>query len=414
MFDTVKLHINIQLSEDELQAIDWNKTNSTEDHSNTRSKTLFKHYHKHDDEPRLIYRLKEDGSSTSSLKVEVSIPKFLYGNNVEQFREEDIPLFLTRLRQFLATALRLPVSRIPDLRFVETEKLHVCYNFDVGERKKDYLKAFSHLERAGYQLNVLGNSSSVYWEAKTRREKIYDKKQEIVNEAKRKKKTLNQHLVDRAKGLLRYEIELSDSELRKKSSKRLLGELLDFEWATHILQKGLSNIGASNLNGNTSFSDLIRRIDKHTLLSSELKNTLTAFVVRYHQFGEEYCRNFYPRATYYRLMNYLKDEFGISRLSFGSSALPPLFVERKRQSPSVITKYLDSDFLNNSLIMLENVAFSERLTRIVMKIRRTLSAWDIMDEQSVTIKRITVNKVLVDDYPKILQLVREQLVAPAV
>src|SRR5690606_30095902 len=127
--------------------------------------------------------------------------------------------------------LKIPLSRVPSIGRCTVEKVHVCKNFNVGNQKQHYLRAMSSCNIAKYQKRhycAVGcdKIESVEWIASKRKEKIYDKEAEIQQ---RKQTSINERHLKKAKGLLRYEIELSDNEIRQININRRAYDVLNID-----------------------------------------------------------------------------------------------------------------------------------------------------------------------------------------
>lgn len=355
MFDTIKLDVKLYLSPDEIDSIIWIKTDTNQFHDYNSRKTVFKTYGAQEGMPRLRYRYKEDNPSVSTLKVELSIPKFLYGNNVSELKEADIPLFFSRLRAYIADVLMIPLERVPEIDMVEVEKLHICYNFRVDDNVRHYLVALSSVSRAKYRTNVLGNGTTVEWRSVTRKEKIYDKEWEILCAAKASRKRVNQQLLNEAKGILRYEIELSDKELRRQSSGRIAGELLDFQYARGVLQKGIEEIGLNNNVRSSNLKLLLSVICSTPNITLQNKHNLISFLVLLANFGDDYCRRHYSQPTYYRMRSDMQNYLGIKQLVLSEVYLPSLVIVPQ---PTLVDKCF---LMHNSYPVLETRNISKQL-----------------------------------------------------
>jgi hypothetical protein len=82
--------------------------------------------------------------SSQTLKVQVSIPKFLYGDNVTMLTEPDIPLFFERLRE--------RIHHLFDVYIPHSDwtlsRCDVCCNFQVGKKVSEYTRMLSRQQLA--------------------------------------------------------------------------------------------------------------------------------------------------------------------------------------------------------------------------------------------------------------------------
>lgn len=324
MFDTVKMRMELQLSAAEIATIDWDSTDTNIYHQYGKDTIVYKKYYKGDSQPRLKYSYRQNDPGKSYLTVEVSIPTFLYGDNVSQLKPQDIPVFFSLLQKHIAAAFKVPLNRIQDPGDAVVSKLHTCYNFRVGTSVSTYLAAFSKIERSPYRLDVYGNGTTVSWTAQSRKERMYDKLAEIRSKTNRS--GINQNLINRAKGILRYEIELSNYDLKTKSSRRLAKELLDPDFAQEQIEKGLKGIGASKSISVSSLRQLVINIGAHPLLAKQTKTNLIAYVCQAEMLGKQYCDDYYSKSRLSDIRRLLRDNFGINHLVFSNVVLPPLRV----------------------------------------------------------------------------------------
>ncbi|UKS27385.1 hypothetical protein LOZ80_00055 [Paenibacillus sp. HWE-109] len=93
MFDTITLKTYIHIAHDLLHTYD-NQPITYYDHNTGFHKSIYKIHDKYI--PYIVYR-----EINQLLEFQISIPKFLYGNNVILLKESDIPLFFQRLYQRL-------------------------------------------------------------------------------------------------------------------------------------------------------------------------------------------------------------------------------------------------------------------------------------------------------------------------
>lgn len=342
MFDTVKLGIPISLTEQEIEAVDWTRTNSSFKPSKKEAPTIFKELHDKNYKgcPFIRYTYKEDNLAKCWLKVEVSIPTFLYGSNVYELQGRDLDMFYKRLRKHVADELKLSVSRVPPIDQCTVEKVHVCKNFNVGNLKQHYLKAMSASTIPRYQKRFycsIGSEKveSIEWKATKKKEKLYDKEAELQQQGDYLDKP--RHLA-MSKGLLRYEIELSDREIRLISPSRRVADVLKIEEAVRILQKGLIRNGLSSGVKYTSIKQVLNVINQ-TSLPLRTKSSLIAFSTEMMVNGEDVCREKYSLSTFQERQRQLRSILGVKELLIGDILLPPLrVISDQKKTATVLAK----------------------------------------------------------------------------
>jgi hypothetical protein len=327
MIDTIKFDIPVHLSEDEIRNIRWTKTNTTKSKNNGSRLTVFRFIHDENKtgDPHILYVYKKDNPSKSWLKVEVSAPKFLFGNNVQEIDERNLNLFMSQLRKHIALKLNLPLSRIPSLWTTEIEKLHVCKNFYVGNKKQQYLKALSITNKARHQKllyyqNGTENIESIYWNAESRKEKIYDKEAEIE-----KNHSNTTSRIPSAYGIIRYEIELSNYDLRKLSSKRIAREVLKFNKLEELLQNSLDRLGISQCQ---SITKVVQAIQSSQTTVKQ-KQKLIKFAYDFLKGGESSYMDFYSRSGFYKLKKQLETLLGVTQLLITEESLQPFEIKKE-------------------------------------------------------------------------------------
>ena len=337
MFDTVKIAIPLMLSKLEIENIEWNQTDSSR--RQAVNNTIYKKLYDNDFKglPFIRYTYREDDPSKCRLKVEVSIPTLLYGSNVNELRADDIDTFFKMMRKYISVKLKIKLSRIPPINTWTAEKVHVCKNFNVGQLKSRYLNAMSGCSIPKYQkrtYNAKGSDrvESVEWKATKKKEKLYDKEAEVEQQHQYPDKS--RHL-KRAKGILRYEIELSDTEIRKISPGRRAVEILEMDVAAEILQKGLDRNGLSSGVKYTSLQQVIDAINQETI-PLRTKSSLIAFATELLFSGEDECLNKYAASTFRKRKMQLRGILGTDVLLIGDSMLPPLRVVPQKKKTATV------------------------------------------------------------------------------
>jgi hypothetical protein len=340
MIDTVKFDIKLILTEEQIDNISWTDIRKRMKNNMVRCE-LFNE--QDDTQPRIIYSFREDDVNRAWLKVELSLPRFLYGSNVYELKQVDIKPAMRKLRRYIAETLAVPLSQVPHYDEWEVEKLHICKNFDVGPHLQHYLRLLSTIQKPGgyktipYTAADSNNLESVVYQRKSKRNKrvckFYDKQAEVMERETGPNK--NKHLQE-AEGILRFEIELSSYEMRKQSPGRLAKDLLTPQFAVKTLQDELISLGLSMPIKQSSMKTVIDTINR-TSLNVRTKSMLIAFLTELHLNGKEYCKQKYSRTSYYDNYNKLKEILGMDEILFTDIDLPPLKVHKdsfKKQKES--------------------------------------------------------------------------------
>ncbi|WP_167569034.1 phage/plasmid replication domain-containing protein [Brevibacillus migulae] len=345
LVDTVKFDLRILLSKKEIGRIPWSKIEK-------RPQSKMTYYRLFDSKDASIPRITYAESSKSGeawLKVEVSMPRFLYGSNVYEVTSADIKRFFKELRRCVADRLQIPLSKVPLIEQSEMEKLHLCKNFKVGKLLPDYLRVLSEVELHGHKMvphyySGRRRFEGVEWRkgAKGKRAmKVYDKHEEI-----RQNKTYHdkQQLLADSQGVLRFEYELTSYEMKKLSPSRIAGELLNPRLIAQMLRKNLSKLGVDKSTKASAFDNMINCINQQSW-DTRKKNSLIAFITQLYIEGEGHCRKKYSRSAYHANYNALKKLFKVNKIVFSDIDLPALKIEKrsvdkKRLSPSFAEKDL--------------------------------------------------------------------------
>ncbi|SDD37627.1 hypothetical protein SAMN02799630_03605 [Paenibacillus sp. UNCCL117] len=74
------------------------------------------------------------------LRLQLSIPKFLFGNNITLIKATDIDAFFTELQQEISHLLGI---KIEDSQW-KVQRLDLSWNFNVGNKVQDYIKQISN------------------------------------------------------------------------------------------------------------------------------------------------------------------------------------------------------------------------------------------------------------------------------
>ncbi|HID43003.1 MAG TPA: hypothetical protein EYP30_04380 [Archaeoglobaceae archaeon] len=168
------------------------------------------------------------------LKVETSLPKILYGDNVELLKDEDIPSTLDELSNRV-------VDLFGDIPHMGGWRVHGRIDavfgwnaiWDNENHIVDYLHAFKSLELPRHYSQSVDRESTLYWRNKSRVIRMYDKEAEAK--------------VDKACGILRFEVQSNraSSELKDvaKVESTKAKDVLTWNNAKSILERYLDRLG---------------------------------------------------------------------------------------------------------------------------------------------------------------------------
>jgi hypothetical protein len=225
MFDTVRLLAeNIVLEKEKLLCLHKTEITTYLDRDTGEVTDVFKITD--NDIPFIKYN-----STHHHLEFEVSIPKLLFGNNIEMTRKEDIDTFFNTITRQLNNLLGCSIDKSEWV----CKRVDVCWNFQVGGQVDDYIKQLSLIKFPYRDTITYNHSESVIWQNGSTRSTLYNKKKEV-------KKKGNTLLLEKAKGILRFETSPSYYEMRDFSPRRLAGELLTKEFFIYITRKFSSQL----------------------------------------------------------------------------------------------------------------------------------------------------------------------------
>jgi|SRR5947209_7275056 len=163
--------------------------------------------------PRLTYSTSRTG--ISFLIAEVSLPKMLYGTNVELISEDVLPSALDTISDHVSSV----TGENFDARTARVGRLDVCDNFEVGE---EYVHAYLHaLHNAHYPRMVRNvfESGSVNFKNSTETVTVYSKLTEVSARALKRRATVAE--VRAAVGILRVEHRYQTSSRVRRLAERL-------------------------------------------------------------------------------------------------------------------------------------------------------------------------------------------------
>lgn len=306
MIDTIRISGDYEIDDAMLYAIPW--TNSYGIHGGGGNGYFGE---------RFVYRAKgqtvslEYASETKKLTVEISIPRFLYGNNVQMIAEHDIKIFFQKLNDYLKTKFYAYPRH--DWTLFQVNRMDVCWNFHVGQLVADYIQAFSHIYLPRYTTRIYGGGESVEWSNKSKRMSFYDKEKEV------RKRKQDDTVIEMAKGILRFEVNLRVYDLKCISYKRWAGELLREEVVKHFLLSHIHKLGLDRQFIICNQLEIAKKLCE--AYKPHKAQQLLGFILLRQLFGEEKVKQF-SRSTYDRRIKELS-KLGVAPM-FSSKKLPPL------------------------------------------------------------------------------------------
>lgn len=170
--------------------------------------------------------------SRGELKLETSLPKVLYGENVSLLKPDDVTRTLdeisNRVSDFVGGAI-LPVSEW-DVR----GRIDAVFSWQAGAKVADYLHAFKAVELPRHYSQAVDRQATLYWRNSQRVLRLYDKHREQPD-------------VSKSRGQLRFEAQLNHAkgELEKMGTNSTKAkDILNWQNARAILDGYLTGLGA--------------------------------------------------------------------------------------------------------------------------------------------------------------------------
>ncbi|MEC0248168.1 hypothetical protein P4H65_20435 [Paenibacillus chitinolyticus] len=230
---------------------------------------------------------------SQSLIVQVSIPKFLYGNNVRLLQEKDISVFFQCLHERLFELFGVTL-RAEDW-YLYHNRLDVCWNFTVGGQIDDYLNRLSRLHLSFKKTVVTGDLETVAYKNKSSQIIFYNKQKEVIHSRESKE------VIGQADGLLRMEIRPSHHDWIKFSKRKRVIDLLKVDVFTEITRKVMNQLIFPNEPGGISPAWLRSQPSKISQIE-----TLLGFQLLQQEVPEGVLKQFYTAATYVNRKNLVK------------------------------------------------------------------------------------------------------------
>ncbi|NIK70561.1 hypothetical protein [Paenibacillus sp. BK720] len=284
MFDTVKLKVRpIYIDSDTMAELNAKSFTSLSKETGALSSS----YTIYDEQIPFIKYIE----SSQTLHVQVSIPKFLYGDNVTMLTEADISFFFERLQNRIEQLFHI---HIPHDEWT-ISRCDVCWNFQVGKDVGEYVKWFSKQKLAYKDTITYNQDQTVAFKNKSSGIQFYDKHKQVtrVKEAS--------DLIERSKGILRLEVNPSDNDIKKYAPERKAVELLTKPFFDYMTDKALRQMEYPSEASEISLSWLME--NKESISKIE---TMLGFQMLQRMFDESTLRQIYKSSTFANRKNMAK------------------------------------------------------------------------------------------------------------
>jgi hypothetical protein len=235
VFDTVRLGVaGLDTDIGMLKRRGWEQITRTRNVQGEDCDTVQLVSLRRDESPHYLSYSPESHNTWGELKVETSLPKMLYDDNVELLRDEDMPAVLDELSNRVSDAF----GDIPHVgEWNVRGRFDAVFGWDAKgdgcNHVPDYLHAFKSLELPRHYSQSVDRESTLYWRNKSRVIRMYDKEAESK--------------LDKACGTLRFEVQSNraKSELKRSGVESLkVQDVLTWDNAKAILESYLGKLGA--------------------------------------------------------------------------------------------------------------------------------------------------------------------------
>nr|WP_158325167.1 hypothetical protein [Brevibacillus laterosporus] len=223
-------------------------------------------------------------AGTGTIIIQVSIPKFLYGDNVTLIKESDIDRFYIELNQHLNFLLKID---IPKEEWVIADRgIDVCWNFQVGSRVEEYMRVLSVKSLPFKKTIVYGHGETIEYKNKSSQIIFYKKEPQCIND----KQSLD--VIEKARGIIRLEIRPSKNDRSKYTKSRRLVDLLTKDFFKCITTNALNQISIPDI--------LIEDLPDIELLKQQISKieTLFGFIKLREMLGEANLKKVYKQGTF--------------------------------------------------------------------------------------------------------------------
>lgn len=316
MFDTVRAHTRLELDHDRLLRAGFTlKSSVVRDVEGKERESKFYDLHLAHQSPHLIQylpsRVPDPDDPASCLKLETSLPKAVFGENVSMLAPGDVD----RALDLISNRVSDLVGDIPHLsQWAVRGRLDCAFNWRARGLVQEYLHAFKVLQLPRHHTDSVDVDATIYWRNSQRLMRLYDKFKETGLEI--------------AKDILRFEVQENHAKAELKrlagESSTKLGDVLTWENARVIIQHYLDSLGADLVIGDREkFIHLL--LERCSFAKAE---RLLGFAEMNQVYSrDEQLRMGASRISVWRKRRELRD-LGASMASSRSGILPPLVLPK--------------------------------------------------------------------------------------
>jgi len=228
--------------------------------------------------------------SWNRLIVNCSIPKVIYGNNLQAVTELDINKFFKIVENRIQKLFNKTVKKDE----WQVYRLDLCKNFkmDNAQQLNQYIHQLAKIKIARKD-TFLRNNETVEFRNKSIKIHFYDKQKQL------KKERVSDDLLEQSKNILRFEMQLKKDGLRQYDNKRKAVDLLNKDFYKQVMTEQLDLINAKLDELNMTENLLSEELFDLGLTISKIEKVY-AFLTFLDQFGESFVRNTYGQNFYTR------------------------------------------------------------------------------------------------------------------
>ncbi|MGG3693496.1 phage/plasmid replication domain-containing protein [Heyndrickxia ginsengihumi] len=222
------------------------------------------------------------------LMINVSIPKLLYGNNIQEVTEQDIDRFFNIIDSKIDELFKTKVER----EQWQVYRLDFCKNFKMDNQKQvtQYINSLSKIKLPRKQTITYGQETASF-KNKSQTVNFYDKLAEM------KKNKAGNDLLEQSKGILRFEIQCRKDTLKQYENKRKAVDLLTQEMFEQVMSEQLEMINIKL--EQVTFDDELNPALFDIFSYSKLER-IYAFSHFLDMFGETYLKTIYEKSYHNR------------------------------------------------------------------------------------------------------------------
>lgn len=231
------------------------------------------------------------------LIINCSIPKVIYKNNVKEINDIDIFNFFKIIESKIEELFNKTVHKDE----WQLYRLDLCKNFKL-ENARQLNQQIHQLAKVklARKDTVLRNNETVEYTNKSMKIHFYDKEKQLI-----KTRIKDKDLLEQAKDILRFEVQLKKDGLKQYSKERKAVDLLTQDFYKQVMNEQLELINNKLKQLDTTENLLSEELFSAGLTISKIEKVY-AFLTFLDEFGESFVRRTYGQ-NYYTRQDMLKE-----------------------------------------------------------------------------------------------------------